>query len=684
MAQAVPLFKDNTQPETAAHHPQHWMIQRDAQGIAWVALDQQDASTNTLSEAVLMEFDALLDTLKDSHPAGVVIRSGKSNGFIAGADVQEFRGALDPNALEARVRQAHQILDKLEGLSMPTVALIHGFCLGGGLELALACRYRIARSNAKLGLPEVKLGIHPGFGGTVRLTRLLPATQAMDLMLTGRMVNAESAKRMGLVDVVTEERHLVTAARSAIQNGLKRRRSLLVPSLNSGVARPLLAHIMRRKTEQKVRPEHYPAPYALIDLWREQGGDRNAMLTAEAASVAKLITGDTAQNLIRVFFLRERLKSLGKGSDIGFKHVHVVGAGTMGGDIAAWCALQGLHVTVQDQSHDRLAPAMERAARLFRDKIMEEGKRRAAFDRLLPDLAGHGLAQADVVIEAIVEDLGSKRDLFAQIEPRLNGEAVLATNSSSIALEELSPSLRAPGRLVGMHFFNPVAKMPLVEIIRGQDSSDEAYALAQAFAQRIDRLPLPVRSSPGFLVNRALMPYLLEAVKLLEEGVAAPTIDAAAEAFGMPMGPLELADRVGLDICLDVAKHLDSQVPDKLRELVENKHTGRKSGQGFYRYRDGVAQKGSGGEIDQELQDRLILPLLNACVLCLREEVVEDADLVDAGLIFGTGFAPFRGGPMNYITSRGRARIIERLDEFAHRLGERYSPDPGWRSLAQS
>ncbi len=504
MAQAVPLFKDNTQPETAAHHHQHWMIQRDAQGIAWLALDKQDASTNTLSEAVLMEFDALLDTLKNSHPAGIVIRSGKSNGFIAGADVQEFRGALDPNALEARVRQAHQILDKLEGLSMPTVAVIHGFCLGGGLELALACRYRIARSDAKLGLPEVKLGIHPGFGGTVRLTRLLPATQAMDLMLTARMVNAKSAKRMGLVDVVTEERHLVTAARSAIQSGLKRRRSLLVPSLNSAVARPLLARIMRRKTEQKVRPEHYPAPYALIDLWREHGGDRNAMLTAEAASVAKLITGDTAQNLIRVFSLRERLKSLGKGSDIEFKHVHVVGAGTMGGDIAAWCALQGLHVTVQDQSHDRLAPAMERAARLFRNKIREEGKRRAAFDRLLPDLAGHGLAQADVVIEAIVEDPNAKRDLFTQIEPRLNGQAVLATNSSSISLEELSQSLRAPGRLVGMHFFNPVAKMPLVEIIRGQDSSDEAYALAQAFAQRIGRLPLPVRSSPGFLVNRAL------------------------------------------------------------------------------------------------------------------------------------------------------------------------------------
>ncbi|MGH8471690.1 MAG: 3-hydroxyacyl-CoA dehydrogenase NAD-binding domain-containing protein, partial [Gammaproteobacteria bacterium] len=565
--------------------------------------------------------------------------------------------------------------------SVPTVALIHGFCLGGGLELALACCYRIARSDAKLGLPEIKLGIHPGFGGTVRLTRRLPLTQAIDLMLTGRTLDAKSAKRMGLVDVVTEERHLATAARSTIQNGLKRRRSPLVPLLNSSVARPLLAKIMRRKTEKKVRPEHYPAPYALIDLWREHGGDRNAMLTAEAASVARLITGDTAQNLIRVFFLRERLKSLGKGSDVEFKRVHVVGAGTMGGDIAAWCALQGLYVTVQDQSHDRLAPAMERAARLFRGKIKEGGKQREAFDRLLPDLEGHGLAQADVVIEAIVEDPDAKRDLFAQIEPRLNGEAVLATNSSSIALEELSQALRAPGRLVGMHFFNPVAKMPLVEVIRGQDSSDDAYALAQAFAQRIDRLPLPVRSSPGFLVNRALMPYLLEAVKLLEEGVAAPTIDAAAEAFGMPMGPLELADRVGLDICLDVAKHLDSQVPDKLRELVENKHTGHKSGQGFYRYRDGVAQKGSAREIDQDLQDRLILPLLNACVLCLREEIVEDADLVDAGLIFGTGFAPFRGGPMNYIRNRGREKIIERLEEFAQRFGERYCPDPGWRSL---
>ncbi len=677
MARSVLSFKENSEPQRTL---KHWRLARDDQGIAWLGLDQRDSSVNTLSEAVLTELQELLSALESSPPLGIVIHSGKSNGFIAGADVNEFRGLQDPAAVEARIRRAHEIMDRLEAFPVATVALVHGFCLGGGLELALACRYRIARSDAKLGLPEVRLGIHPGLGGTGRLTRLLRATTAMNLMLTGRTVDARSAKRIGLVDVVSEEQHLKTAVRGAIQRGLKRRRDLLVPLLNGGLARVPLAWLMRRKTKQKVREEHYPAPYALIELWREHGGNRDLLLAAEAPSVARLVTGETAQNLIRVFFLRERLRSLGRGAGIEFKHVHVIGAGTMGGDIAAWCALQGLKVTLQDQSHKQLTPAMERAARLFRSRLKDEVRRREAFDRLLADLPGHGLAQADVVIEAIIEDRKAKQDLFAEVEPRLKPKALLATNTSSIALEELSQALRRPERLVGLHFFNPVAKMPLIEVIRGEYSSDEAHALAQAFAQRIDRLPLPVRSAPGFLVNRALMPYLLEAVTLLEEGRRAETIDAAAEAFGMPMGPIELADRVGLDICMGVAKQLDVEVPERLRRLVEQGNTGRKAGRGFYRYKDDKIKKGSAGEFDQELQDRLMLPLLNACVLCLRQRVVEEADLVDAGIIFGTGFAPFRGGPMSYIRNRGRNELISHLEEFTQRFGERYRPDPGWRS----
>lgn len=688
--------------------PRHWHGRRDGDNIHWLTLDKAGSGTNTLSQDVMAAFDAVLGELETDRPAGLVIRSGKANGFIAGADVGEFRGLTDAGEVERLVLRGHAILDRLERLPYPTVALIDGFCLGGGLELALACRYRVAGEDARIGLPEVRLGIHPGLGGTARLTRLVPAPQAMGLMLTGRTLRARAAKRMGIVDAVTQPRHFERAARWAVTKGLrKQRRPTLVALSNLLPVRWALSQVMRRQVAAKARRAHYPAPYALIDLWLRHGGSKPDMLKHEARSIARLITGAAAQNLVRVFFLNERLKGLGAESRQPFRHVHVIGAGTMGGDIAAWCAMQGLRVTLQDRAPEFIAPAVGRAAKLFRRRLREGHKVRAALDRLIPDVAGEGIRHADVVIEAVPENLELKHKIYRDAESRMMPDALLATNTSSIPLEDLGKALARPERLIGLHFFNPVAQMPLLEVVRGEGSGAEAVEAGLAFARAIDKLPLPVRSAPGFLVNRALTPYLMAAVQLLDEGHPPAAIDEAAEAFGMPMGPLELADAVGLDICLHVGEILGGlmgggagwQPPKGLLRLIEQGHLGRKSGQGFYRYdkrgkpikgkpqASSAAPSAAPSTAQAELQDRLLLPLLNTCVACWREKLVEDADLVDAGLIFGAGFAPFRGGPIHYLKSTDAADAPDakamhaKLKAFAARHGPLYEPDPGWESL---
>jgi len=442
---------------------------------------------------------------------------------------------------------------------------------------------------------------------------------------------------------------------------------------------------MRKKTAEKAAPAHYPAPFALIDLWAEHGGDRERMLQEEGRSVARLLVGETAQNLVRVFTLQEQLKSLGRGGDFTPRRVHVIGAGVMGGDIAAWCALRGLQVTVQDRNHESLARVMKRAYGLFKKKLKQPRLVQAAMDRMIPDKNGMGLKRADVVIEAIFEDIEAKQGLYREIEPLIRPNALLATNTSSIPLETLSEALSRPERLVGVHFFNPVAQMQLVEVVSSPITAPEVARQAAAFVRHIDRLPLPVKGTPGFLVNRVLMPYLLEAVALESEGVPAALIDRAATQFGMPMGPILLADTVGLDICLSVAEILSEQlhgvVPERLRELVAAGHLGRKSGQGFYSYKGGKPDKmalAKEDKIAQEITDRLMFRYFNEAVACLREGVVADAGLLDAGMIFGTGFAPFRGGPMHHIEKAGLPSGRQRLEELEHVYGERFHPDPAW------
>ncbi|MGB3271697.1 MAG: 3-hydroxyacyl-CoA dehydrogenase NAD-binding domain-containing protein [Xanthobacteraceae bacterium] len=694
-APIMSVFKDcvlELGPPAEAGPYRHFRLARDEDGIAWLVFDRAGESANTLSAEVLEEFDAVLTELERERPAGLVIRSAKPSGFIAGADVNAFRGAADAHAVEAEIRRAHAVVDRFEALRSPTVAVIHGFCLGGGLEIALACTARIAIAGARFGFPEVMLGLHPGLGGTVRFTRLVNPVRAMDLMLTGKTVDAKKARALGVVDAVTEERHVRNAVRDAVFGRLKRARpSPVVWALNRGPARRFLAGRMRAAAAKRAPKEHYPAPYALIDLWETHGDDRANMLAAEQRSFAALMVTPTAQNLIRVFALRERMKKLGAG-DNPIRRVHVIGAGAMGGDIAAWCARQGFYVTLADMKPEPIAAALKRAASLYDKTIRSRIKVRDAFDRLVPDLAGDGVRHADLVIEAVSENLDLKRAIYAAIEPRMKTSAILATNTSGIPLQDLREGLAAPQRLVGLHFFNPVSRLPLVEVVSHDCTDANVLAAARAFVGAIDRLPLPVKSAPGFLVNRALTPYMLEAMLMLDEGIDKTVIDAAAEKFGMPMGPIELADQVGLDICLAVGDMLRAKLGDTLpappawlRDKIARGELGRKSGRGFYAWKNGRADKSAAmttvAEPTQDMIDRLILPMANVAVTALREGLVEDVDVIDGAMIFGTGFAPFRGGPLHYARTRGVDDVARTLRNLAQRFGARFTPDAGWESL---
>ena len=461
----------------------HWTVVRDADDVAWAVLDRKGASANTLSEEVLEELDRLLTTIEERLPKALVLRSAKPSGFLAGADISEFRGVTDRAAILERIERAHAVVDRLEALAIPTIAVMHGYAMGGGLEIALACTYRIAVEGTRFGFPEVRIGLHPGLGGTARFTRQVDPLQAMTYMLTGKTISDRAARKLGLVDAVVPERHVRAAVRDAATGGMTQAQHSMLDRLkDTAPARYLAVRQMRAETEKQAPRTHYPAPHALIDLWEAHGGDFAAMKRAEIESFASLMVGETARNLIRVFFLREALKKLTEGTPNTVRHVHVIGAGIMGGDIAAWCAWQGLRVTLTDVKPEPVGGAVKRAAQLYAKIGHGDGPRiRDALDRLIPDPDGHGVAVADMVIEAAPERADLKRKLYAAAAPRVKPGAILATNTSSIPLDELAEGLARPERLVGIHFFNPVSRLDLVEVIRHDRLDAGVEASAPAF-----------------------------------------------------------------------------------------------------------------------------------------------------------------------------------------------------------
>jgi 3-hydroxyacyl-CoA dehydrogenase/enoyl-CoA hydratase/3-hydroxybutyryl-CoA epimerase len=642
----------------------NWRLDYDLDRVCWLTIDRAGESNNSLSREVMTELDHIVTGLEKDPPKGLVLQSGKRNSFIVGADVREFEQVENVQEAEVFIREVHTLFNRIEALAFPTVVIIDGYCLGGGLELALCFDYRIAANTegTRLGFPEVRLGIYPGFGGSARTTQLMGGFQAMQIMLTGRMLKAYQAKGLGLVDqLIGPHGGLRWAARRAVLKGRKRRRPGLLAKLsNIGPIRKFLAGQMRKQTAAKANPLHYPAPFELIEAWEEHGNDPAKMLNEEAERVARLINGGSSRGLRRVFRLMEQLKSHGKESDFKARRVHVIGAGVMGGDIAAWCVLQGLEVTLQDREMKYIEPALARAKKLFVKRLKTSDRIAGAQSRLIADVEGSGASSADVIIEAIFENLEAKQELFKTLESRVKPSAILATNTSAIPLQDIAGVLENPRRLIGLHFFNPVAKMPLVEVVCDAGTSVDEKERGAAFCNQINRFPLPVLSSPGFLVNRVLARYMLKAFQIhRQQEVPLEALDKAAENFGMPMGPVELADTVGLDVGLGVMATLGGEEAAEdagvLKSFVDQGKLGKKSGEGFYRWKKGRPEKDRDaveGVNLQTLGDELMQPYFEECRACLADGIVEDQDAVDAGMVFGTGFAPFRGGPLFYLENR--------------------------------
>ncbi|MBI3372451.1 MAG: enoyl-CoA hydratase/isomerase family protein [Betaproteobacteria bacterium] len=638
----------------------HWRHEKDAQGLVWLTFDRAGESTNTFSKEAIAELSQALDEIAKLSPKGMIVRSAKS-AFAAGADVEEFTRFASPEEALAFVRSGWDVLQKLRDLPFPSTAMVNGFCMGGGLELALACRHIVALDDpaTRFAFPEVMLGIAPVWHGVQWLPKKIGPVAAMDMLLTGKTIDAQRAKRMRLADQCVPLRILENTARMVTLEAPAPKPLPLMQRLMLGPLRGMVVSQAKKQVARRAKREHYPAPYAILELWQKYDGDPFAVPSGEPCSINALFDHPTTRSLIRIFFLQEKMKSLGKGGAEA-KHVHVVGAGVMGGDIAAICAMRGITVTLQDTSPERIAPAIQRAAKLFERRLRDPRRVRDALDRMIPDVNGEGAARADIIIEAIFENLPAKRELFAKLEAAAKPGAVLASNTSSLKLADISADFKDPSRLVGIHFFNPVPQMMLVEIVSAANTNAVAAKKAAAFVRQIDKLPLPVKDSPGFLVNRVLGPYMQQAFRMLDEGVKPETIDRAMEDFGMPMGPVELADTVGLDICLAAGKALakkgsDGEQPDAPQILLNKValgHLGRKTSQGIYRYENGKAVKGQPDAYGKDMVDALVDPYLAEAKAVVAEGVVADADLADAGLIFGTGFAPFRGGPLHYAAQK--------------------------------
>ncbi len=638
----------------------YWRFEIDFERIGWLTIDTPGAPVNVLGTAAVIELEKLVGRFEDlaagGDLAGVALLSDKASGFIAGADISEFDHMSDPEILPKALGRAHALFDRIEKLEVPFVCGIHGFCLGGGLELALACHYRVAVNDEKtrIGFPEIKLGIFPGFGGTGRSINLAGPVAGMQMMLSARNLKAGAARGMNIVDKLVRHRDRLRweLRKAIIQKRRCKPAGLSKRIMAMGPIRGYVANKMRAATAKKVRKEHYPAPFELIKLFEATGNDPVAMRAGEIAGFVPLMASGTAANLRRLFFLSEGLKKQGvRGSNKPkFVRVHVIGAGVMGGDIAAWCAFRGMAVTLQDLDMERIEPALKRAKKLFTKRLKKPLAVKAALSRLEADVTGKGIARADVIIEAVVENLEIKQKIFAGVEEKARPDAVLATNTSSIELERIAVGLKDPSRLIGLHFFNPVAQLPLVEIIRSKLNSEDAVRIGASFASFIGKSPVVVKSSPGFLVNRVLMPYLLAAVDRVENGESKELLDAAAVAFGMPMGPIELMDTVGLDVGKSVAAELGSPVVDgtKFARLIAQGNLGRKTGRGFYRWVKGRAEKGAVPKHSDlaGLGRELVKPLVDMAEICVAEGIVANEDLADIGIIFGTGFAPFLGGPI--------------------------------------
>jgi len=660
-------------------------LDRGEDGVAIVTFDRPGSSANILDTLTLCALERMLDRLAaDESLRGVVFISAKPAVFIAGADLKELAAARNREDL---IGLGQRTFSKIAALPCVTVAAIHGACVGGGLELSLACDYRIASRDraTRIGLPEVNLGLIPGWGGSTRLPRLVGLSRALRVILRGDLMPAAKARKLGIVDALAPRERLLDLAGKYLGRGKRVARP--VRDFAQSLVAPVIAALAQRAVRQKTRG-HYPAPRAAIKVVTKallRGLPQS--LAAEREAILELAGTAVSGNLIRAFFLQDRAKHWPAPQAAAVRKTAVIGAGVMGAGIAQWMAARGFDVLLRDIDAKQVAGGLHRAEALFsearRRGLMSAAEAQAGMDRLAPADVPVPMQSVDLVIEAAVERLDAKRKIFADLESRTRSDAILATNTSALPLAEIGRALRHPQRLVGLHFFNPVHRLPLVEVVRSDVASDAAIDTAVAFVQRIGKLPVVVRDRPGFLVNRILLPYLLEATCLFEEGARIEALDASMLDFGMPMGPMRLLDEIGLDVAADVAETLCAAFPERLRlpaylpRMLGGGIKGRKSGRGFYEYRKGHSaginrtilkfqQSSKRAELTRdELQQRMVLLMINEAARCLEERVVETPADVDFAMIMGTGFAPFRGGPLRYADALGIEKITGALRVLA-------------------
>jgi 3-hydroxyacyl-CoA dehydrogenase/enoyl-CoA hydratase/3-hydroxybutyryl-CoA epimerase len=683
-------------------------------GLLTIWLDVPGKPVNTCTPQLLEELSAVVDSLEKSKPVGVIIASAKGRSFNAGADLFAIR-AMNPDEVARYLAMGQEVFEKIARLTMPTVAAINGDCLGGGTELALACRYRVAAADGSIsiGLPETKLGLIPAWGGTTRLPRLIGLTGALPILLAGKTMPPKKALRAGIVDEVVRPEALMAAARRMVMSRRPRKRPAVMGRAleHMGPARNRILSAAGRQTEGRTYG-NYPAPAKLLDVLRvgyEQGAA--AGLKAEREALLELTRTPACQNLMRLFFLRQGAKKRAaeqlRARPAEVNYAAVIGGGTMGAGIVHALIRAGMKVRLIEVDSKAVSAALGRIRKLLDEDVsagrLDKLAARHAMNRVSPSTQWSGLHLADLVVEAVVENLDAKHEVFARLDLLTRPEAVLATNTSSLKVSDIAAATAHPERVVGLHFFNPVNKMPLVEIVRGAQTGDGALATAVAVANRLGKTPVVVNDATGFLVNRLLIPHLSEALVMATEGTPITQIDLAMKRWGMPMGPFELLDEIGLDVSLHVLRSLSHvqahavELPPAVEAAVGHGWLGKKSGRGFYVHgkkgktevndelaRLLAAAPAGAGETDEQIQWRLVLPMVNEAGRVLSEGVTSSADDIDLATVLGLGFAPFRGGLAKFAEDVGLEEIAHRLDELTVRHGPRFAPAELLLELAKS
>ncbi len=694
--------------------------------IGLLTFDLPGEKVNKFSAPVMQELDILLDDLaQNSDLKCLMIMSAKKGIFIAGADIKEIVDITDPEAGFMVSQKGHEVFGKIASLPYPTIAVIDGACMGGGTEMSLACTYRLATDNpkTKIALPEVNLGIFPGWGGTQRLPRLIGLQRSLDMILTGRNLDGMRAYRQGVVDkIIPKEQVKETALKFAqdVVSGVdvlahsrsRRKQKGLLPFVleKNPLGRALVYRIAKKNVLKKTKG-HYPAPLEAIKAVKR--GFRKSLangLKIEARLFGNLIGSPISKNLIKIFFWTEAVKKENgtKNPDVATKPVKKaasLGAGVMGGGIAQLFAGRDIPVRVKDINYEAVSKAYQQAAYVLKGKLKRRRITKLEFQHILEKITGtvdySGFKTVDFIVEAIVENLDIKKSVFSELENHIDEDTIVVSNTSSLRIDDMASAFKYPQRFAGMHFFNPVHMMPLVEVIRGKNTSDETVATTFQLAKKLGKTPVVVGDGPGFLVNRLLLPYMVEAISLLEEGQTPEDIDKTMEAFGMPMGPIELFDEVGIDVANKVAKILAASMGDRMAEsdmldnLVKDNRTGKKSGIGFYKYegKKRVSDPSIKSYItinekkqfnDEDLINRMVYPMINEAARCLEEKIAARPQDVDLGMIFGTGFAPFRGGLLTYADDEGISKVYETLQTLAESDHNRFKSSSALEKIYKS